>query len=473
MNNITLLILTLLFTQIKAISQPCLPEGITFNTQAQIDNFQTNHPNCTEIEGNVEINGNDITNLNGLNVLTSIGGDIEISGNYILTNLMGLENLTSIGGSFTIGVRGYSSQGNPALSSLIGLDNLTSIGGNLIIEGTSVLTSLTGLENLTSVQGDLIIGYYHSYMSLYCTGNSSLLSLTGLENLVYIGGSLEIYCNDALTSLTGLESLVSIEGDLKIGFYAWYFYGGAFHAGNPSLTSLSGLEGITSIGGDLNIMDNNALPDLSGLDNLSSIGGGLTIGTGFIEGGGGNQTLSSLMGLSNLTTIGGGLGIVGNPVLTSLSGLDNVNAESISGLFIANNVTLSTCEVESVCEYLANPGGEIEIHDNAPGCNSMIEVQTACDSITSVEELNFKEKFTISPNPLESGSIIEYTLHQNSPVTLKILDLSGRSFRTLVNEYQPKGEQRIECNTTALPAGIYFCTLKTNERIQTRKIIKL
>jgi len=59
-------------------SQPCLPEGITFTTQAQIDSFQINYPNCTEIEGNIDIGdweGTDIDNLNALSVLTSIGGD--------------------------------------------------------------------------------------------------------------------------------------------------------------------------------------------------------------------------------------------------------------------------------------------------------------------------------------------------------------------------------------------------------------
>jgi hypothetical protein len=61
-----------LFT-LHAISQPCLPDGITFNTQEQIDNFQINHPNCTEIEGGVVIEGDDITNLDSLIVITSIG----------------------------------------------------------------------------------------------------------------------------------------------------------------------------------------------------------------------------------------------------------------------------------------------------------------------------------------------------------------------------------------------------------------
>jgi len=76
MKNFTLIILfTLhcsLFT-LHSFSQPCLPNGITFLTQEQIDNFQINNPNCTEIVGGVLIEGNDITNLDGLNVITSVG----------------------------------------------------------------------------------------------------------------------------------------------------------------------------------------------------------------------------------------------------------------------------------------------------------------------------------------------------------------------------------------------------------------
>ncbi len=74
MKKVFLSIFTLLFIQLAAFSQPCLPDGITFSTQEQIDNFQNNNPDCTEIEGNVLIEGNDITNLEGLSVLEAVGG---------------------------------------------------------------------------------------------------------------------------------------------------------------------------------------------------------------------------------------------------------------------------------------------------------------------------------------------------------------------------------------------------------------
>ncbi len=64
------LFLDSLLSPAAPINSSCLPEGITFTTQAEIDNFQVNHPWCNEIEGNVFIVGVDITNLDGLQVLT-------------------------------------------------------------------------------------------------------------------------------------------------------------------------------------------------------------------------------------------------------------------------------------------------------------------------------------------------------------------------------------------------------------------
>ena len=78
MNRFTIVLIVILSLQITVSSQSCMPEGITFTSQEQIDIFQTNHPNCKDLEGDVIISGVDITNLNGLSVLTSIAGDLWI-----------------------------------------------------------------------------------------------------------------------------------------------------------------------------------------------------------------------------------------------------------------------------------------------------------------------------------------------------------------------------------------------------------
>ncbi len=175
-------------------SQGCLPEGISFTTQEQIDNFAVNYPGCTEIEGDISIKdygtGN-ITNLDGLCVLIATGGSLSINENHSLISIIGLANLTTIEGYLWIG-------SNEALTNLNGLEYVTSIGGNLNITINSALINLNGLANLSSIGGDLEI-----------SDNSALTSLSGLDNLTFIGGDLIILYNTALTSLNGLENIAS------------------------------------------------------------------------------------------------------------------------------------------------------------------------------------------------------------------------------------------------------------------------
>ena len=163
-------VLTGLFSQ-----SSCLPDGIIFTSQAQIDSFPINYPGCTEIEGQLVISDtydatNDITNVDSLYSLTMIGGGLAIG-----------ETLN--GGS------------NFVLESLHGLENLTSLGGGLLIANSFALTSLEGLENLTSIEGSLNI--------IQVQG---MTNLEGLDGLITINGSLFIWLT-SLSSLSGLDAL--------------------------------------------------------------------------------------------------------------------------------------------------------------------------------------------------------------------------------------------------------------------------
>ncbi|MFZ4462487.1 MAG: hypothetical protein ACOYN5_01470, partial [Bacteroidales bacterium] len=237
MKNLSIL-LFLLFVSFTASSQSCLPQGITFSTQADVDNFHINYPNCTQIGGSVYIVNTSISNLNGLNVLTSIGGLLQIWYNMHLISLSGLDNVTQIGGALII-------QYNFALTNLSGLKGLTQIGGDFTYFSNGLITNLSGLDKLTYVGGTLKIT------------DCCLSSLTGLGKLDHIGGYLWLENNYALTNLSGLDSLNSI------GNYLWIH-------NNYALTSLTGLDKLNSIGGGLTIHANHNIHSLSGLDNIDA-----------------------------------------------------------------------------------------------------------------------------------------------------------------------------------------------------------
>lgn len=331
-------------------SQGCLPDGITFSTQAEIDNFQTNYPGCAEIEGDVLIFGDNITNLQGLSILTAVNGDFDIgTGNYgnpNLTNLSGLENLTEIGGDLYI-------SNNHSLGSLNSL-NISSIGDGLVIMENISLTDLHGLDNINHIAGYVLIAE-----------NSQLISFEGLNNLISTGNDFRIFTNDILHDITALN---------------------------------------------------------------------------------------------NLTSIGGKLWISWNDSLTDLSGLDNINATSINNLEIYHNHSLSTCEVQSICEYLSNPNGNIEIHDNDSGCMSQSEIEDACT--VGISNTISHNDFLIYPNPAKT----EISVDNNSFTSCKIFNQLGKN---VLHQTYPSNKIDI----SKLDKGVYVIELSSNKTKTRQKLI--
>ena len=254
-----------------------------------------------------------------------------------------------------------------------------------------------------------------------------------------------------------MENLTSIGGYLEIQF-------------NDALISLSGLENLTSIGGGFSISSNEALTSLNGLDNLTSIEDGLYISD--------NDALISLSGLENLTSIGGYLEIPLNDALISLSGLDNIDAASITDLTISYNTLLSTCEVQSICNYLAVPNGTISIYSNAPSCNSPEEVWAACQSVgipdigtekPSGDQQNWN--VNIFPNPGSGIITVEFDMPEMAYVTVAIFNLTGQQVAIPVYELKSPGQQQVQFDASVLPPGVYYCRLQAGNRTTTKKIM--
>jgi hypothetical protein len=437
-----------LFTTIVTVSQTdepcesCLPEGITFTTQSQIDSFQINYPNCREIEGFVSVHGYEITNLNGLNDITSVGGDLGISGCLALQDLSGLENISKIHGSLIIGKTSHFNFGNPVLVNVMGLSGLKYIGGDFILMDNGALTDLSGLNKLDTIEGSLCLGGYNL---AFTYGNIALTSISALSGLDYVGGSIMILGNHALTSLTGLENLTRVNGELDV-----------IHC--HQLSDLTGLDNITTIGGSLGIADNNSLTSLNGLENLDTIIRNLSIGMHqywtWFDTIWGNNALTDLTALENLDYVGFYVDIKGNAILTSLDGLGNVGADSIYRIRIHNNPLLSTCEVSSICNYLTNPVVTPEIHDNAPGCNSIQEVEEACESV-SVTEFSHCGRVILFPNPAQSTLTIQ--TDKKTITEIKIYNLTGQ----LVLKERPSGNK---VDVTGLNDGLYVIECMVEDR---------
>ncbi|OAB79630.1 T9SS type A sorting domain-containing protein [Cochleicola gelatinilyticus] len=333
--------------------------------------------NITSITGGISISENSgLTNLNGLQVDLSESPNnsrITIINNPILQTISGL--LNSATGTFSIIVIN-----NPNLNSLSGLEPIDQIQ-SLRIDNNDALQNLVGLEGVTECREFLL------------RDNEQMVDVSGFQQVAFTDLSFidkfVVTNNPSLISLSGLTTGSAELKEVLI-------------ANNPLLENLDGLEGVSSVRYKLEVKENDALEHLDGLVNVSSFGRDLIIKNNpsllhvdglincvflrrslIIQD---NEALQNLNGLANIQNeilFTAQYLFDANPQLSDISGLANFNFTSLnaeSELSFQGNTSLSSCAVESVCDFLASDSlAEITIMNNAPGCNSEPEVILECD----------------------------------------------------------------------------------------------
>lgn len=84
------------------------------------------------------------------------------------------------------------------------------------------------------------------------------------------------------------------------------------------------------------------------------------------------------------------------------------------------------------------------------------------------KEVNLFDNF---PNPFNPETRIKYHIPENGLVTLKVYEVSGREVKTLVNEFQNRGDYTVTFNASSLSSGVYFYRLQTGNSVQTKRMM--
>jgi hypothetical protein len=408
------------------IAQPCLPEGVIFRSQEQVDAFLSIYEDCRELSGPViieeELPGN-ITNLQGLHRLTEIGNYLEIRNNHALKDLKGLEDLVRIGGRLTI-------SGNQALTSVEALKSLNFVGESLRISDNPSLSNISSLTHLQVIRGDLSI-----------SDNRSLVHFQGFRNLLEIDGSLLVSGNQILSDMDGLQNLRIIRGNFLIH-------------DNVFLRDVTGLESLLQIGGDFIVDYNPSLTGFAGLGNLTSVGGYFHLVN--------NRSLVDLQEFRSLKTIFGLLQIYNNDALESLSGLDSINHLAIGSLAIISCPNLTDCAVTSICNFLKDEQSIHSISKNRSGCNDPGEIIENCNriGINSNPGLN---RILFFPNP--TPGILRFTGYIENAV-LSVKDVAGK----LLFQQPQEGDV---IDLSKMPTGAYLIELKSERMSVVSPVIKM
>lgn len=231
----------------------------------------------------------------------------------------------------------------PQLADVDLFKNVRVIRGNLWIGGS--ILDLDGLAQLDSIYGDLIIS------------TERLSTITVFENLKYLGGKLILR---SATNLETFSSPAAIDSITEIEILNC-----------KQLQEVRGLEHITFIGdkatntpGKITVKD---APSLSSIEfpNLAHLASIELNNVGF-------TTLESLHSIESINEIY----IRGNEQLSSLEGLEAIDAEAVHYLQLSENTLLSNCTTSWICNILDH--AELILFDNGADCNQSYKINSAC-----------------------------------------------------------------------------------------------
>ena len=83
------------------------------------------------------------------------------------------------------------------------------------------------------------------------------------------------------------------------------------------------------------------------------------------------------------------------------------------------------------------------------------------------------ENFNVYPNPASDKLTISYQSKEAGIAELSIFNVSGQHMEIVGNEFKSAGEYSFVRNISNYKPGIYFCRLKMEDKVVTKKIIKV
>ena len=98
--------------------------------------------------------------------------------------------------------------------------------------------------------------------------------------------------------------------------------------------------------------------------------------------------------------------------------------------------------------------------------NFIVSVQENVNVPYSIYMNNF-------PNPFNNSTIIQYSIHEESNISLDLYSSIGERITNLYKGYKKAGKYEIHFNGNTITSGVYFIILKTSKHIYSHKILLL
>lgn len=433
-------------------------------------------------------NNSQIQDLDGLSSLSSVG-ELYISGNEALLNIDGLSMISTVNGGVQIGP-------NINQTNVDGLSQLNSVGGDLLFLNNPSMNNIDGLHNLTTVGGRL---------SLYLM--TGISNVNGLSSLTSIGSDLLMTFNTSLENLDGLSTLQSVPKILLASNFSLSRCCGLYPVLNSGTVSSfsSSQNGQNCSSADIllqgpcppisvevhyknaengsNYLSNSTIKPIFRLDNFGTTPidlTELTIRYWFTADNATMQSVTCLTSDLNCNAINSSLYSI-NPSLTGADTYLEVGFSSgtlqagdllNTKLKILRSDNLPYAETDDysfmglVSDHIFNV--HVGLYHNGVLIQGEEPIGFSARTAQQIELVEAQEEqVLIFPNPFQEAFVVELANQPDQPISLRLLNLVGKVVWT-----GQALEQQTKIQSPNLVPGVYFLQIGQGDAIKTRRLIK-
>jgi len=102
--------------------------------------------------------------------------------------------------------------------------------------------------------------------------------------------------------------------------------------------------------------------------------------------------------------------------------------------------------------------------------NSIVMKSLVMGTSPEIKKSEFKAK--VYPNPANDKAYLDFTLPEESRMTIELFNSNGQVIKTIANAFFETGNHQIGINTNGLPGGIYWVRFSSETNVTTIKLIK-
>jgi hypothetical protein len=143
---------------------------------------------------------------------------------------------------------------------------------------------------------------------------------------------------------------------------------------------------------------------------------------------------------------------------------DNITASSV--VWRKNDSGMANClslalKQQTLPTWECNNSGDIYLGTHGRGLWVSTNNYQLPTSVQAVEKVQPKNDLMVYPNPMTNQGNIEFSLATSENIIITVYDMLGKNIKMILSGTQSEGNHIVQFETTGLPAGTYFVSLKS------------